>query len=87
MNSINPLLKISPAFAGFHRDPLTLGPVLPPEWDGDAWMKRCDLGYSYCVRAWRAGGREVYLGRGIRYEDAARSLREQVKAVDSADWN
>jgi len=33
-------------------DDMTLGPVLPAGWDGDAWKGKDKAGNSYWLRAW-----------------------------------
>lgn len=68
---MNDALKRNPALAGFSRDPMSNGPNLDG-WETDAWLID---GESYCVRAWRLGSEEVFLGRGIKYQDAINTLR------------
>src|SRR5206468_7899609 len=53
-------------------DDMTLGPRLPEEWDGDAWMK--PDGTSYFLRAWNKGEARYAIASGTKYEEARTRL-------------
>jgi hypothetical protein len=75
------LLGMLPSLFRFSRDPMTSGPVLPPGWDGDAWVRPCALrGESYLLRAWHIATGQLFIGRGLLYVDARRHLLDQVYA-------
>ena len=58
-------------------DPMTLGPVLPEGWDGDAWEKIGNRGGSF-LRAWnKLTGRAAYAEESS-YEEARRVLLREV---------
>lgn len=59
-------------------DPLTLGPVLPEGWDGDAWVE--PGGRGYFLRAWHKPTARVAYGRGPTYEAARRVLLDDVRS-------
>jgi len=60
-------------------DPMTLGPVLPEGWDGDAWENVGRSGGSF-LRAWnKATGRVAY-GDANSYEEARRLLLLKVSS-------
>ena len=53
-------------------DPMTLGPVLPEGWDGDAWIS--PRGDGYFLRAWNKGSGRIALSRSDTYQGARKSL-------------
>jgi len=55
---------------------MTQGPVLPEGWDGDAWVKVGDK--AYFLRAWNKKTLRIAYGRGLTYEEARRSLLEDI---------
>jgi hypothetical protein len=64
-------------------DPMTLGPVLPEGWDGDAWEKVGGRGGSF-LRAWnKATGRVAY-ATATSYEEARRLLLLEVSSGGQA---
>ena len=69
------LIALESPPAEFVPDPMTLGPVLPEGWDGDAWIRPGNP--SYFLRAWSIDGRVAY-GIADTYEAARRLLLEDV---------
>lgn len=59
-------------------DPMTLGPVLPEGWDGDAWVE--PRGRGYFLRAWNKGTARVAYGIGTTYEESRKRLLDDVAA-------
>ena len=57
-------------------DPMTLGPVLPEGWDGDAWVE--PRGRGYFLRAWNKGTARVAYGAGRTYEESRKHLLDEV---------
>jgi hypothetical protein len=60
-------------------DPMTLGPVLPEGWDGDAWEKIGNRGGSF-LRAWNKTTGRVAYAEATSYEEARRSLLREVSS-------
>ena len=57
-------------------DSMTLGPVLPEGWDGDAWEK--PGGGGSFLRAWNKSTERFAIGRGNTYEEARGELMREV---------
>jgi hypothetical protein len=60
-------------------DNLTLGPALPPGWDGDSWMREAPNASSYWLRAWNKNTGQYAIAQAADYEDARRSLLERIR--------
>lgn len=56
----------------FLPDPMTLGPRLPPGWDGDAWI--APQGQEYFLRAWNKSTAQFTIARATKYEEARAKL-------------
>jgi len=59
----------------FAADPVTQGPMLPENWDGDAWVAS---GPKYWLRAWNSQTGRVAYGMGETYADARQRLLEDI---------
>ncbi len=60
----------------FVPDPMTLGPALPENWDGDAWISSDDR--NYFLRAWNKDSGRIAYGSGESYDNARRSLLDNI---------
>ena len=70
------LLGIESPPSEYVPDPMTLGPVLPEGWDGDAWLD--PGGRKYFLRAWNKTTSRIAYGSGSSYEEARRLLLRKV---------
>lgn len=70
------LLGIESPPADHVPDPLTLGPVLPEGWDGDAWIAA--KGDHFFLRAWNKSSSRVAYARAETYETARRLLLDEI---------
>ena len=57
-------------------DDMTLGPVIPEGWDGDAWMK--PGGGGYFLRAWNKNAARYATAHGDKYEQAREKLLAEI---------
>jgi hypothetical protein len=62
-------------------EPTTLAPILPEDWDGDAWYAPGKSGYF--LRAWNKGEGRIAYGEGPHYEIARERLLEGVISASS----
>jgi hypothetical protein len=57
---------------------MTLGPVLPAGWDGDAWAREGEGKNSYWLRAWNKITGQFAIAQAEKYEVAASLLRDRI---------
>lgn len=61
-------------------DDLTLGPVLPAGWDGDAWKREAKNVNSYWLRAWNQSTGQYAIAKADRYDEARERLIESINS-------
>ena len=71
------LIGIDSPPADYVADDMTVGPVLPEGWDGDAWMN--PSGGGHFLRAWNKQTGRFAIGAGTKYEDARQHLLDDVR--------
>jgi hypothetical protein len=72
------LLGIDSPPKDFVPNGMTGSPVLPEGWDGDAWEGRHSKGVF--LRAWNKRLGRYAIGAGEKYEDAERTLFEEIRS-------
>ena len=59
-------------------DNITLGPVLPNHWNGDAWKREKANDNSYWLRAWNKSTSRFAIAQADTYEAARQLLQEDI---------
>lgn len=59
-------------------DTMTKGPVLPAEWEGDAWVREAKGDNSFWLRAWNKATGEFVTAEASKYETARKLLRDRI---------
>ena len=70
------LMGIDSPPADYIADDMTLGPRLPKDWDGDAWMKPDGAGYF--LRAWNKKEARCATAHAAKYEEARQLLLDEI---------
>jgi transcriptional regulator with XRE-family HTH domain len=65
----------------FVPDPMTRGPLLPADWEGDAWAREGANDSSYYLRAWNRHTGKCVSSRASRYEDARAALVDKIRKL------